>query len=114
VERRLAAAHGDVVAVEGDVDGAEVRRLVGALLDQSAQALRERYAARVDADERDVVELGVRLDDLVGDPRERPRKRVGVEEDLLGGDSGGAQGAASRFVRAGSVIRLLPGLTGPA
>ena len=54
-----------------------------------AQALRDRDAARVDADEREPVELGVPLDDLVGDPPERPRHRVLVEQDLLGRVSAG-------------------------
>src|SRR5207248_6237519 len=58
VERRLAAAHLDVVAVEGDVDGAERGRDAGTLLDEPPQSLRERHAAGVDADERDVVEVG--------------------------------------------------------
>ena len=43
---------------------------LGALLDQAAQAVGERHAARVDPDERDRVELLVALDDLVRDPRE--------------------------------------------
>ena len=70
---RLAAAHVHVVAVEGDVELAERELLAGALGDQPAQALRERHAALVDADERDLVEVVVPLDDLVRDPRERPR-----------------------------------------
>ena len=51
--RRLAGAHVHVVAVEGDVELAERELLAGALLDQAPQALRDRDAARVDADERD-------------------------------------------------------------
>ena len=78
VERRLAAAHLDVVAVEGDVDGAEVDLDAAELLDQPAQPLRERDAARVDADERDRVEVGVRLDDLVGDAVKGALQRVCV------------------------------------
>src|SRR5919206_391088 len=85
VERRLAAAHLDVVAVEGDVDRAERGRDAGALLDQPPQALRERHAAGVDADERDLVEVGVPLDDLVGDPGERAAEGVLVQEQLPGG-----------------------------
>src|SRR4051794_18512740 len=98
--RGLAAAHGDVVAVEGDVDGAELRRLAGALLDQAREPVRERDAARLDPDERDPgadvvgsvnqpgagglaggasspAELRVALDDLVGDSRKRPPERIG-------------------------------------
>src|SRR6266545_1537892 len=41
----LAAAHLDVVAVEGDVDGAERDLDATELLDQAAQALRERDTA---------------------------------------------------------------------
>jgi hypothetical protein len=44
------------------------------------QALRERHAAGVDADERDLGEVGVALDDLVRDPRERLRDRLGIED----------------------------------
>ena len=46
--------------------------------DQAAQAVRERDAARVDADERDRVEVGVRLDDLVGDAVKGALERVCV------------------------------------
>ena len=53
VQRRLAAAHVDVVAVEGDVERPEVDLDAAELLDQPAEAVRERDAARVDADERD-------------------------------------------------------------
>ena len=59
VERGLAAADAHVVAIEGDVDGAELGRFAGALLDQAREALRERDAARLDADERDLREVGV-------------------------------------------------------
>ena len=54
----------------------------GALLDQAREPLRERDAAGLDTDERDVVELRVALDDLVGDSRKGPAQRVGVEEGL--------------------------------
>src|SRR5919204_5217632 len=85
VQRRLAAAHLHVVAVEGDVDGAEDGRDAGALLDEPPEPLRERYPAGVDADERDLVEVGVPLDDLVGDPGERPVEGGLVHERLPGG-----------------------------
>src|SRR5919204_5083336 len=39
--RRIAAAHLNVVAIEGDVDGAHDRRVAGALPDEAAQTLRE-------------------------------------------------------------------------
>ena len=60
------------------------KRDLGALElgDPAAQALRERDAARVDADERDLREVGVALDDLVRDPRQRLLDRLGVEDRL--------------------------------
>ena len=72
------------------------RQLVPAALgDQAAQALRERDAAPVDADEGDVVELVVPLDDLVCDPGERPVDRLGVEQELSGRDACLAHGAGA-------------------
>ena len=50
----------------------------------AAQPLRERDAARVDADERDRAEVLVPLDDLVGDARERALDAFGVEQDPSG------------------------------
>ena len=74
----------DVVAVEGDVDRAELDLEAGELVDQAAEPVGERHSARVDADEGDRVELRVPLDDLVRDPprasargprhRERPAR----------------------------------------
>ena len=66
--------------MEGDVERAEVDLDAAELLDQPAEALRERDAARVDADERDRVEVGVRLDDLVGDAVKGALERVCVEQ----------------------------------
>jgi hypothetical protein len=80
VPRRLAAADVDVVAVEGDVELPERDLRAGELLDALAQPLCERDSARVDADEGDPAEVGVPLDDLVRDPGQRLRDRVGVEE----------------------------------
>jgi len=69
-----------VVAVEGDVELAEGELGRAQLLDPTAQPLRERDAARVDADERNLVQVGVALDDLVGDPRQRLGDRLGIED----------------------------------
>ena len=85
VQRRLAAAHLDVVAVEGDVDGAERDLGAGELLDQPPQPLGEGDAARVDADERDLVEPLVALDDLVGDAVKGALERLCVEQHPLSG-----------------------------
>src|ERR671935_1433290 len=43
--RRVAAAHLHVVAIEGDVDGADWGRVAGALRDEPPQPLRKRHAA---------------------------------------------------------------------
>ena len=82
--RSLAGAHVDVVAMEGDVELAEVELAARALGDQAAQALGERNAARVDADERDGLDVLVPLDHLVGDARKRPLDALGVEQDASG------------------------------
>jgi hypothetical protein len=79
---RLAGADVDVVAVEGDVELAEGELGALELGDPPAQALGKRDAARVDADQRDALELRVALDDLVGDARQRALDRLGVEEGL--------------------------------
>src|SRR6476659_6108633 len=78
VPRRLAAANVDVVAVEGDVQLAEGDLGAGELRDPPAQPLRERDAARVDADERDLGEVGAALDDLVCDTRQRLGDRLSI------------------------------------
>jgi hypothetical protein len=69
VQRRFAAANVHVVAVEGDVDRAELGCFPRPLLDQPREPLRDRDAARLDADECDLAQVGVRLDDLVRDAR---------------------------------------------
>ena len=86
--RRAARADVDVVAVKGDVELAELELDAGALLDQAAQPLGERHAARVDADERDRLEVVVALDDLVRDPGERSCDLFGVQEDPVRGGRG--------------------------
>jgi hypothetical protein len=72
----------DVVPVKGDVELAERDLGAAQLVDAAAQPLGERHPARVDSDERDPREVGVALDDLVRDPRQRLRDRVGVEDRL--------------------------------
>jgi hypothetical protein len=74
----------DVVTVEGDVELTERELAARKVGDAPAQALRERHAARVDADERDGVEIPVAFDDLVCDPRNRSLDRLLVEDDLAG------------------------------
>src|SRR3954468_21442866 len=48
MKRSAAAAHLNVVAVEGDVDGTDVRRGAGAFVDEAPQALGDRNAPRLD------------------------------------------------------------------
>jgi len=43
--------------------------------------VRERDAASLDADERHFRQIGIRLDDLVRDPRQRPAQGVCIEEN---------------------------------
>jgi hypothetical protein len=70
----------DVVAVEGDVQLAERDLRAAQLLDPAPQSLSERHAARVDPDQGDLGEVGVALDDLVRDARDRLRDRLGIED----------------------------------
>ena len=116
MDRRLASAHVDVVAVEGDVERPEGDLHLGALGDKAAEALGERDAARVDADEGDALEVVRLLDDLVGDAGERPLDRLAVEDDLPGHGVGRAHECtpAEGVPKAPLVMRLLlSGLTGP-
>jgi hypothetical protein len=71
-----------VVPVEGDVDRPECDLLPAAFLDQGREPLRQRYAARVDADEREPAEIVVALDHLVRDPRQGAGERLGVQQSL--------------------------------
>ena len=84
----MPGAHVHVVAVKGDVELAEVELLAGALLDEPPEALGDRDAARVDADQGDAVEVDVPLDDLVRDPGQRALDRVLVQQDRWRGRHG--------------------------
>jgi hypothetical protein len=79
---RLAGAHVDVVAVEGDVELAERNLRASELRDSASQPLGERHAPGVDPDQRNPRELGIALDDLVRDARQRLLDRLGVEDRL--------------------------------
>ena len=114
VQRRAASANLNVVAVEGDVDRADRRRRPGPFLDETPQALRDRDTACLDPDECDTGEVGIRLDQLVRDPRERSREPVGVEQDLSETPPRRSRRRQGRRFTARQIIRLLPGLTGPA
>ena len=81
VHRRL-AAHGDVVAVEGDVDVAERDRLSDQLRDEITKPLGDDGAAAMDPDDGEAASAGL-LDDLVRDAHERAPHVLGVEDDLV-------------------------------
>jgi len=106
---RLARAHVDVVAVEGDVELAQRDLGAGELADQAPQPLGEGHAARVDADERDAREVGIAFRDLVRDARQRPLDRLDVEDSL------GLRGLrAQSALRVELTLGLLSGLSGPS
>jgi len=109
MQRSLSPAPDDhVVPVEGDVEGAERELDVRSLRDQPPESLRERHAARMDADEGRPVKVGIALDDLVRDPDERALDRLGVEQDLRGRQAGLRQGRAEveGLGRAGACVIL--------
>ena len=66
--------------MERDVDGAERGSTPLRSATSVAQPAGERDAARVDADEREASRVVVALDQLVREPRERPRQGVRVED----------------------------------
>ena len=68
-----------------------------ALGDERPQAVGERDAAGVDADERELVEVGVALDQLVRDPGERSLDCRRVEQDLGRLAAGGVHRHRSPF-----------------
>jgi hypothetical protein len=95
--------------VKGDVELAERNLGAGELADAPAQPLRERHAARVDADQRQPRQVRVPLNDLVCDPGEGPLDRLGIEDGLC------CRGLrAQDALRAGLTLRLLSGLSGPS
>ena len=95
----------DVVAVERDVELAERDLATCEVGDPPSQTLGERDAARMDADQRDLVELGVPFDDLVGDPGERPVDGLAVEQNRLALGVHHVHVRRPARSRAGSVIR---------
>ena len=81
VQRLLAAADDDVVAMKRDVDAPERDLDATEVFDQTTEPLGQRDAAGLDADERDAREVAVPLDDLMGDAGDRPAQRLRVQED---------------------------------
>ena len=80
---------------------------------QAREPLRDRDAACLNTDECDLAQVGVRLDDLVGNARQRPRDRVGIEEDLPRSLHRAHSAAEIGDVGTCVNIRLLSGLAGP-
>ena len=74
-----------VVSVHGDIDGAQLDAHFPDLLDESGEVPGDGNSARRDADERDVGEGGIALDDFVRDPADGALDGLGVEQKLGGG-----------------------------
>jgi hypothetical protein len=114
VEREVRSLHHgllgndrQVVAIEGDVEGADgqVDRLV--LADRIRDPAGQRDAPALDADQGEAVRSGLLLDDLVGDAD-------GRAADLLGGhDLAPAHTRGPDSAITVAPAHLLPGLTGP-
>ena len=100
MERRLAAPHLHVVAVEGDIDNPKINDVTGALGNERAQSLGDRGAAGLNAYEREALEIVGLLDQLMRDARDRAIDRLGVENDLSRRAAGGIQ---SRYRVAGLI-----------
>jgi hypothetical protein len=74
---RRARAGGDVVAVEADVEAADLRAGALVLLDRTGQPLGDGHATGLDADQCQAVKAAVLLDDLVADPDQRASNVIG-------------------------------------
>ena len=74
-----------VVAVERDVERAGRHLVTGDLAQARGDTPRQRHAAFADADERELVDRAVALDDLVRDARQRPLHAVGIHDYRHGG-----------------------------
>jgi hypothetical protein len=108
-------ASGSTVAVEGHVEGAERRRVPVDLPQRLGEGLGHADAAGLEADEHEVVEPVVVLEDLVGHPPDRPPHVVGVH-DLAPGNKNAPVGGRGASFAFGHVPcpSCRPGLTGPA
>src|SRR5207249_9137685 len=70
-----------IVAIQGDVEGAGRDVVPVDVADRAREPLRDRHAAGPDADERELVDAAVAFENLVGDAREGSTDAVGVEDD---------------------------------
>ena len=73
-----------VVAIQRDVERAGGHVGIRDAIELHGNPSRQRDAALADADERQVIDAAVALDNLVGDARERSRHAVGVHHDWHG------------------------------
>ena len=76
LDDRLLGDQREVVAVEGDVQGADGERHALVLVDRGGDPAGEGDAAALDPDEDEAVGPGLPLDDLVGDADDRPADLV--------------------------------------
>ena len=84
---RFRADGGEVVAVEGDVDGASGNLDAFVLLDEFSQPLGQLDAAALDADEHQVLGAVVQLEHFDRHSLERPRQGAGVHHHAAVGPS---------------------------
>src|SRR3990170_6234660 len=73
---------GNVVAVETDIELANGHGIAFELAYRLCEALGERYAARVHADESDGRKAPIAFDDLVGDTADGPTDVLGRKDDV--------------------------------
>ena len=87
---------GEVVAVEGDVQRAHGQLRPLLLRDQRADALRQRHAPALDADEHQVLRALIALDDLVRDALDGAAHRRLVHDLCLSAKFHGCSSFAER------------------
>jgi hypothetical protein len=123
IRRPPSVAHVHVVAVKRDVESTDGELHPASLLDQAPKPGCERHSARLDPDERDVLEPVTvgwpdPLDELVGDPRKGLGDASGVQKSLRRT----ARETAAQFLGIPKSLAigdvrgqpsLLSGLTGP-
>ena len=73
-----------IVAIQRDVERAGRDLVPIDPADGQRQAPRQRHAARADADERELLDAAISLEDFVRDPGEGPRHPVGIHHHRHG------------------------------
>ena len=106
-------AQPDVVAVEGHVERADLERHVALdLAEDLGHPRGQGHAAGLQADQHDVLDAAVALDDLVRHPRQGPLD-VGGSEDLGVGHEHAPEGSRMTALAFGHCSSCRVGLTGP-